>query len=93
MVDKLQTLQASLAHLLKKNLVGILYRYDERERGGGEDAKKHRLEPVSLCGQNVNEATVRIFVNKKLPKNCHNAMFGRKVAILADNNGLKFFLN
>jgi hypothetical protein len=32
---------------------------------GGGDAKKHRLEPVSLCGQNVNEATARIFVNKK----------------------------
>jgi hypothetical protein len=50
------------------------------ERGGGEDAKKHPLEPVSLCGQNVNEATARIFVNKK---NCHNAIFGRKVAISA----------
>jgi hypothetical protein len=35
-------------------------------RGGGGDAKKHRLELVSLCGQNVNEATARIFVNKKI---------------------------
>ncbi len=61
--------------------MGIGYRYVEREGERGGDAKKHPLEPVSLCGQNVNEATARIFVNKK---NCRNSIFGRKVAISAD---------